>query len=72
MIAGGECKIKEILILADTDCILPCGNCLQKIAEFADDNTLIHSANLNGIVKTTTLKQLFPEHFKIGDINNVR
>jgi len=70
LIAGGEHKIKEILIVADTDCILPCGNCLQKIAEFADEETLIHSANLQGIVKTSTFVQLFPCHFKKGDIKN--
>ena len=68
MIAGGEKQIAEILIIADTDCILPCGNCLQKIAEFGSENTLVHSCNLEGIVNTHTLAQLLPHNFKAGDI----
>jgi len=68
MIAAGERQIAEILIIADTDCILPCGNCLQKIAEFGSEKTLVHSCNLDGIVNTYTLAQLLPHNFKAGDI----
>lgn len=68
MIAGGETQIAEILIIADTECILPCGNCLQKIAEFGSAKTLIHSADLSGNIKTYTLQQLLPHNFKAGDI----
>lgn len=68
MIAGGETQIAEILIIADTECILPCGNCLQKIAEFGNAKTLIHSADLSGNIKTYTLQQLLPHNFKAGDI----
>ena len=32
MVAAGEQQIAAILVLADSSCILPCGNCLQKIA----------------------------------------
>lgn len=70
MIAGGEKIIKEILIVADTPRILPCGNCLQKIAEFADETTLIHSADINGNIKTFKLKELLPQNFKSEDMNN--
>jgi len=59
MIATGERKIAEILIVADAKCIVPCGNCLQKIAEFADGDTVVYSANLQGIVATHKLKDLF-------------
>ncbi len=59
MIAAGETKIAEILVIADTECITPCGNCLQKIAEFADASTVIYCANLNKIVKSLTLNDLF-------------
>ncbi|MBQ8482033.1 MAG: cytidine deaminase [Alphaproteobacteria bacterium] len=68
MIADGETTITEILIIADTECILPCGNCLQKIAEFGTEKTMIHSADLNGNIKTYTLQQLLPHNFKAGDI----
>ena len=70
MIAGGEKAIKEILIVADTKRILPCGNCLQKIAEFADETTLVHSADMNGNIKTFKLKELLPQNFKSEDMNN--
>ena len=68
MIAGGETEIAEILIIADTECILPCGNCLQKIAEFGSEKTLIHSADTNGNIRTFILKQLLPHNFRAGDI----
>ena len=65
MVADGECKIAEILIIADCERILPCGNCLQKIAEFGNEQTLIHSADLHGNIRTFTLKQLLPNNFKL-------
>ena len=68
MIAGGETEIAEILIVADTEAILPCGNCLQKIAEFGTEKTVIHSADMKGNIKSYTLKQLLPHNFKAGDI----
>ncbi|MBR1601278.1 MAG: cytidine deaminase [Alphaproteobacteria bacterium] len=68
MIAAGEHCIAEILIIADTKCILPCGNCLQKIAEFGNAETLIHSADLHGNIKTFTLQQLLPHNFDAGDM----
>lgn len=63
MVAGGDLKIKEIIIVADTQNIVPCGNCLQKIAEFSDENTLVHSADLSGINKTFRLFELLPYNF---------
>ena len=64
MVAAGEYKISEILVVADTDRILPCGNCLQKILEFADKITLVHSADLRGNIKTFQLSELIPNFFK--------
>lgn len=70
MIAGGETTISEILIVADTENILPCGNCLQKIAEFGTPDTLIHSADLGGNIRTYTLKQLLPKVFSAKEVKN--
>ncbi|MBP5353358.1 MAG: cytidine deaminase, partial [Alphaproteobacteria bacterium] len=70
MIAAGHRKIAEILIVADTESIVPCGNCLQKIAEFADDKTLIHSADLKGVVRTFKLGELLCVNFKAEDMKN--
>lgn len=69
MVAGGDTRIKEILIVADTQCIIPCGNCMQKIMEFGSDQTVIHCADLQGIRKTFTLNELMPERFKAEDIH---
>ena len=70
MIAAGHRKIAEILIVADTEKIVPCGNCLQKIAEFADEETLIHSADLKGVVCTFKLGELLQVNFKSEDMKN--
>ena len=70
MIARGERHIKAVLILADTTCILPCGNCLQKIAEFGSAQTIIYSADLKGIKKTQTLADLLPQNFSAKDMNH--
>lgn len=71
MIAGGERQIAEILICADDDCLLPCGNCLQKIAEFATPDTLVHSANLKQIIQTHHLANLLPHQFSLkGNAND--
>lgn len=70
MIAGGCTKIVEILVVADTENILPCGNCLQKIAEFGNADTLVHGADLNGKIHTYTLQQLLPNIFKAKELTN--
>lgn len=68
MIAAGEKKIKEILVVADTKQIMPCGNCLQKIIEFADENTLIHSADIQGHTKTFKLNDIIKHNFSAEDL----
>ena len=65
MVAGGDKKIKEILIYAASkELITPCGACRQRIAEFADSSTLIHLANDEGIQKTCSITELLPYSFK--------
>lgn len=64
MNADGERLIKAIVVVADgKDLITPCGACLQRILEFADDNTMVHLANLEGIKKSYKLEQLLPVAF---------
>lgn len=49
MIATGARKIRAIMIVADTKVpIFPCGGCLQKISEFATDDTEVICCNLRG------------------------
>lgn len=64
MIAHGGKKIIEIVVVADgKDLIAPCGNCLQKIQEFAIAETKIHLADLHGIKKTFGIAELLPFAF---------
>ena len=70
MVVGGDTSLVEILIVADTDDIVPCGNCLQKIAEFGNRDTLIHSADLNGNVKTYKLADLLPHNFSAKEVKH--
>ena len=65
MINGGDNKIAEILIYADSKALIsPCGACRQRIAEFASADTKIHLADKSGIKKTFTLEELLPHNFK--------
>ena len=65
MLNGGDNKIAEILIYADSKALIsPCGACRQRIAEFASADTKIHLADKSGIQKTFTLEELLPHNFK--------
>ena len=69
MISGGGKKILEILIIADSKkLITPCGACLQRIAEFSDNNTIIHLANLSGIQQTLRLQEMLPYGFNSEEL----
>ena len=69
MIAGGDKKIEAILILADgKNLVYPCGACLQRIAEFSDENTKIYLADTKKIHKEHLLKDLLPNNFKEEEI----
>ena len=70
MVAAGERQIEAVLVAADSACILPCGNCLQKIAEFGSKDTVIYSADLKQIVKTQKLGEMLPQSFSAGDMQN--
>ena len=70
MIAGGSKSISEILILADSrELIKPCGACLQRIAEFAENDTLIHLVNLTGVQQTLKLSDLMPLAFAAQELS---
>lgn len=64
MAADGERLIREIVIVAGgKSLVAPCGACLQRIFEFADEHTLIRLANLDGIKKSYKISQLLPVSF---------
>lgn len=69
MVAGGDKKIQEILVIADSSpLILPCGACLQRIAEFATPDTLIHLADMEGVKQTLPLAKIFPATFSAKEL----
>ena len=70
MVAGGDVLIDEILIVADTDNIMPCGNCLQKIAELGSADTLVYSADLSGNIRTYKITELLPYNFSAKEVKH--
>ncbi len=65
MIMKGGKEIKEVLVVADAAKCSPCGGCRQRILEFAGPNTVIHIANLDGVVESHTIEALIPVGFKL-------
>lgn len=69
MIAGGDRKIAEIMIIADTkELISPCGACRQRIKEFTTPQSIIYVANLQGQHRQYTTEQLLPDGFAAKEI----
>lgn len=61
---GSTKQIKEILVVSDAEKPWPpCGFCRQVIAEFANEQTVIHTANLQGKMKSFKFPEIFPEAF---------
>ena len=64
MIAGGDARIAEIAVIADSPEPVPCcGGCRQKIAEFADAGVVVTLATVDGKRKTLTVAELLPGVF---------
>lgn len=64
MVVSGAKHIRDILVLGPEDEFCPpCGGCRQKINEFAQPDTQVHLATLQGEVKTMTLEALLPLAF---------
>lgn len=69
MVAGGEYKIQQLLIIATGPGIVPpCGACRQRLAEFGTATTLVHLADLNGSKQTYTMADLLPHAFLPKDL----
>lgn len=64
MVAAGQRRIDAVLVIGDGDMLVtPCGNCRQKIREFAGPDTPVHIAGPGGIRAQFTLAALLPESF---------
>lgn len=68
MIAAGGRKIVAIAAVGGRDEIeacTPCGGCRQKIAEFADENTLVILIDENNAVRSCGIDELLPASFRL-------
>ena len=66
--AGGR-TLKSIRIIGPEGiAIRPCGGCRQKIAEFADSQTLIECQEADGSLRTFSIADLLPGSFGADDL----
>ena len=64
MVAAGETKIIEALVIADSPApVPPCGGCRQKLAEFAGKSVKITLCTTDGKSQTLTVGDLLPGQF---------
>jgi cytidine deaminase len=69
MALAGDRRIAEILVIGDGEALCtPCGGCRQRIREFADERTMIHVADPEGVRATFTLVELLPHSFGPGHL----
>ena len=73
MVAAGERRIVEMLILADGEALAtPCGACRQRIREFAAPETQIHIADCSGVRASFTQSSLLPHSFGPDNLAAIR
>ena len=66
MIAAGERRIVEVLVLGEIDPPLtPCGACRQRLAEFGAPEVPVHAAAPEGVKATRALGDLLPHAFAL-------
>ncbi len=65
LVSAGGRQICEAVVMADTELIVPCGGCRQRLSELADPETPIHLAGPEGIRRTVTLGELLPLAFDL-------
>jgi cytidine deaminase len=53
--------------MADTELIVPCGGCRQRLSEFAGKDTKIHLSGPEGVRRTVTLAELLPLAFDLEE-----
>ncbi len=65
MISAGEREIAEIVICSQSSTLcFPCGGCRQRLAEFSQEDTIVHICHAkNDALHTTTMGTLLPHSF---------
>lgn len=73
MVAGGDTRIAEIAVIADSPEPVPCcGGCRQKIAEFADQDVRVTLYTTDGKSKSLTVAELLPGVFTQAHMDATR
>lgn len=74
MVSAGERLVREIYVIGPGDQLCtPCGDCRQRIREFANDNTRIHVLNFEGmLLRDYDMQTLLPDSFGPENINEKR
>ncbi|WP_187369344.1 cytidine deaminase [Baekduia soli] len=65
LVAAGATAIREVAVMADTELIVPCGGCRQRLAEFAGPDVPVHLCGPEGVRRTVTLGELLPLAFDL-------
>lgn len=72
MVAAGETRIAEILVIADSPApVPPCGGCRQKIAEFAGPGVTVTMCTTGGARRSVTVADLLPGSFTAAHMTNL-
>ncbi|AMJ46138.1 cytidine deaminase [Cereibacter sphaeroides] len=72
MVAAGETRIAEILVIADSpEPVPPCGGCRQKIAEFAGPEVPVTLCTIDGQSLRTSVADLLPGSFRAAHMDRV-
>lgn len=71
MVSSGENSIDLLVVATETDeVVTPCGACLQVIAEFSDENTVVLCVSKNGTKREYKLLDLLPKPFSFHRKNS--
>jgi cytidine deaminase len=64
MVLGGCTTVAAVLVVGDgAELCTPCGNCRQRLREFAKPGTPVHVAGPEGVRRSFTLDELLPASF---------
>ena len=70
MVAGGDTRIAEITVIADSPEPVPCcGGCRQKIAEFAGPEVRVTLTTTDGKTRVMSVAELLPGAFSAAHMD---
>ncbi len=69
--AGGRRIVAAAVCGVADDPVTPCGGCRQRLREFADDDCPVYITDLDSVLATHTLGELFPNSFGPNHLKTV-